>query len=327
IDEFQHAPELLSYIKVLVDAQPRPGYFVLTGSQNFLMNAAITESLAGRVGILTLLPLSLHELAQNQLITTTHPEALLFRGAYPRLYLNQFEPDEVYPNYIQTYLERDVRQLINVANLATFQRFLQLCAARIGQLLNISDLATACAVSVPTVKHWLTILEASYIIFLLRPYWPNFNKRLTKSPKLYFFDTGLVCSLLGLELAQLIPQQANYGGLFESLIISDLYKQFYNQGRRPALYFWRDQNGDLEIDGLIDKNGQLTPIEIKASETFNPHFFTGLHKWCQLAQVAPQNSYVVYGGTLSMANQQGRLLSWQQAGTLVADLHHHLPAA
>jgi len=270
---------------------------------------------------LTLLPLSLHELQHHKLITVdSQPEELLFRGTYPRLYINNFQPDEVYPNYIQTYLERDVRQLISIANLATFQRFIRLCAARIGQLLNVTELATACSLSVPTINHWLNILEASYIIFRLKPYWTNFSKRVTKTPKLYFFDTGLACSLLELDAANILPQSPQYCALFECAIISDLYKQFYNRGIQPPLYFWRDQNGDLEIDCLINKGGQLRPVEIKSSETFNRRFFSQLHKWCVIADVAPVNSAVVYGGKLSSSGSSGHLITWQQAGSLVDQL-------
>ena len=192
IDEFQNAPEILSYIKVIVDEKNRPGYFVLTGSQNFLMNEAITQSLAGRVGILTLLPFSLHELTENKLIDNKHPEEIIFRGGYPRVYIDHFEPHEVYPSYIQTYLERDVRQLINVANLSTFQKFLNFVLRELDNCLIILIIATNCGISVPTVHQWFAVLEASYIIFLLRPHWNNFNKRITKTQKFIFMIPGLL---------------------------------------------------------------------------------------------------------------------------------------
>lgn len=317
IDEFQNAPELVTYIKVVVDEKNRPGYFILTGSQNFLVNETITQSLAGRVGILTLLPFSLRELTKNKLIDTHHPEETLFRGEYPRLYIDDFQPKEVYPSYVKTYLERDVRQLINVTDLYTFQKFVKLCAARIGQLLNFTDLAVNCGISVPTVHRWLSILESSYIIFLLRPHWTNFNKRVTKTPKLYFFDTGLACSLLEIESAKSLALHPMYGSLFENLIIADLFKQNFNQGLTAPLYFWRDKNGDIEVDCLIDRDAQLIPIEIKSGETYTPHFFDGLTKWNKIAETSAEHNYVVYGGSMSFTQSIGTLLPWHEAGDLV----------
>ena len=318
IDEFQNFPELLLYIKVIVDEKNRPGYFVLTGSQNFLMNEAITESLAGRVGILTLLPFSLHELTKNQLIDHEHPEKTLFRGGYPRLYSTpSFTPQEVYPSYIQTYLERDVRQLINVTNLSTFQKFIKLCAARVGQLLNYTDLATHCGISVPTVHQWLAVLEASYIIFLLRPHWQNFNKRITKTPKIYFYDTGLVCSLLEISSEKSLALNVLYGNLFENCIIADFYKQFFNEGVQAPCYFWRDKNGDVEVDCLIQKDTTLVPIEIKSGETFTQKYFNALKKWSAFAQQPEKDMYVVYGGSMSFSGEQGNLVPWHEAGDLI----------
>lgn len=318
IDEFQNAPELLSYIKVIVDEKDRPGYFVLTGSQNFLMNEEITQSLAGRVGILTLLPFSLHELAQSKLILEPTPEKVIFRGGYPRLYNGSFEPHEVYPSYIRTYVERDVRQLINVTNLFAFQKFLKLCAARIGQLLNVSELAMQCGISVPTANQWLSILEASYIIFLLRPHWTNFNKRITKTPKIFFYDTGLACSLLEIESEKSLALNPLYGNLFECLIISDFYKQFYNQGLTAPLYFWRDRNGEIEVDCLIAKDAHLIPIEIKSGETFTVHFFDALTKWNKIAEHnTEENNYVVYAGAVSLRGSFGTLVNWRDAGELI----------
>ncbi len=317
IDEFQNAPELLSYIKVIVDVQDRPGYFVLTGSQNFLMNEAISESLAGRVAILNLLPFSLHELTKNNLINQEPPEEVIFRGSYPRVYRDTFQPQEVYPSYIQTYLERDVRQLINVTNLYTFQKFVKLCAARIGQLLNYSDLATSCGISVPTVHQWLTILEATYIIILVRPHGNNFNKRVTKTPKLYFYDTGLACTLLEIESAKSLGLNSLYGSLFECLIISDFYKQFFNQGLQAPCYFWRDKNGEIEVDCLIAQDLRFIPIEIKSGETYTPHYFNALTKWSTIAEQPQKNNYVVYGGSMSMAGEHGNLVAWKDAGDLI----------
>lgn len=320
LDEFQQCPELLSYIKVLVDAQDRHGYFILTGSHNFLMNEAISESLAGRVGIVTLLPLSLHELTVHNLLEKDRPEKSILLGGYPRLYERSLTSTELYPSYIQTYLERDVRQLINVTNLNTFRKFLKLCAARAGQLINFTDLATQTGISVPTVHNWLSILEASYIIFLLRPYWVNFNKTVTKSAKLYFYDTGLVSTLLDMSTEKGLVLSSYYGALFENLIIADLHKQYYNRGLPAPIYFWRDKNGTIEVDALIDQEGQLVPIEIKAGETFTSHYFDVIRKWQVLADRAHAASYVVYAGTQHFTGEQENLVNWWQSGELIARL-------
>jgi len=324
IDEFQNVPDLLLHIKVIVDLQDRPGYFVLTGSQNFLMNEAITQSLAGRVGILTLLPFSMHELRHNKLLSLTGPEEAMFRGGYPRLYRGDFIPSEVYPAYIRTYIERDVRQLAHVLDLGKFQLFLKLCAARIGQLANFSDLATSCGISVPTVHRWLSVLESSYILFLLRPYHNNLSKRVIQTPKIYFYDTGLACSLLEIQSPQSLRLNSMYGSLFEGFIISDMYKQFYNKGLTAPLYFWRDKNGLIEVDCLIERDARLVPIEIKAGETFTPHYFDALLKWIAIAKetpkVTPGIPHVVYAGTLSFQGKEGTLVPWYEAGELLATI-------
>lgn len=317
IDEFQNIPELLSYIKVIVDEKNRPGYFVLTGSNNFLMNEAITQSLAGRVGLLTLLPFNLHELQENKLLKKGTPEEVIFKGGYPRLYSTSFKPRELYPSYVQTYVERDVRQLINVKNIRVFKKFLILCATRVGQLLNYSDLAAQCNISVPTVHEWLSILESSYIIFLLAPYFNNFSKRVTKSPKIYFFDTGLVCSLLKIQSAKSLAIDSMYGSLFECFIIADFYKQYFNQGLIPPLYFWRDGNGEVEVDCLIYQGTTLIPLEIKSSESYTQHFFNSLYKWNKIAEKSTKNNYVVYGGTMSFSGKEGTLVPWSEVGTLI----------
>jgi uncharacterized protein len=319
VDEFQHAPQLLSYIQITVDEYKRPGYFVLTGSQNFLMNAAITQSLAGRVGILTLLPFSINELKQNNMLKD-NVYKIIIDGFYPRLYAESFEPADFYPSYIHTYAERDVRQLVNVGNINTFQKFMMLCAGRVGQLLNIADLASSCDISVHTVNQWLSILENSYIIFLLQPHHVNFNKRLIKTPKIFFYDTGVACSLLGIKTTDTFAASPFRGHIFENLIISDLCKQFYNQGERPPLYFWRDHNGRIEIDCLIDQGLKLTPIEIKSSQTASNNFFDGIEAWNKLSENDAYNSYVIYGGDESVKRTKGKLVSWHDSGDLVAHL-------
>lgn len=321
LDEFQYVPHILSYIQLEVDAKKRPGYFVITGSQNFLMNQSITQSLAGRVGILTLLPFSIHELAQSQVLPERCSE-LIFKGSYPRLYDSDQNIKTIpfYASYVQTYIERDVRQLINVGDLETFQRFLALCAGRIGQLFNLTEIGGVCGIDAKTAKRWLSVLEASYIVFLLPPYFNNFNKRITKTPKLYFYDTGLACSLLEISSPLLNAQGIFRGPLFENLIISDLCKQFYNMGRRPPLYFWRDANGRVEVDCIINMGTTLIPIEIKASETMTMHFFESLKQWNEISNTEPGDNYVVYAGDENQKRSVGRFLSWQAQAKLVSKL-------
>ena len=319
LDEFQHFPELLSYIQIEADEKKRPGYFALTGSQNFLMNQAVTQSLAGRIGILTLLPLSIHECQNNNIIAADSNE-MIVKGSYPRIYAENFTPDELYPSYIQTYIERDVRLLTNVENLRIFKKFMQLCAARIGQLLNISDIATQCGITQKTANSWLSILEASYIVFLLQPYHGNFNKRVTKTAKLYFYDTGVACSLLGIKEPSNLDLNPFRGHLFENLIIADLFKQYLNKGTTTPLYFWRDKNGLVEIDCLIDQAQKLTPIEIKSGKTIVSDFFTSLEKWNTLAEADPANGYVIYAGSENQTRSKGNVVSWQQAGNIISTL-------
>jgi uncharacterized protein len=315
LDEFQHVPQILSYLQIIADTKNRPGYFVITGSQNFLMNQAVTQSLAGRIGILTLLPLSISELKNNQILPNDLNQFIL-NGSYPRIYSDNFTPIELYPSYIHSYVERDVRQLVNINSLRTFQKFMQLCAGRTGQLLNISDLCNNTGINRKTAESWLAILEASYIIFFLRPYWENFNKRVTKTPKLYFYDTGLAASLLDIKTSTELTNSVFRGALFESLIISDLYKQYFNLGQNPPLYFWRDKNGEIEVDCLINKGGNLKPIEIKAGQTSSANYFKTLNKWCELTNTSPQDSLVVYGGLENQTRSIGKLISWQNCGEI-----------
>lgn len=316
IDEFQHEPQILSYMQGIVDRNRRPGYFILTGSHNFLMNQAITQSLAGRIALLTLLPLALNELLKENLLPV-ELDQVLFSGAYPDIFSTvALSPTEFYPQYVKTYVERDVRQLLNVTNLSLFQRFMRLCAGRIGQLLNVSSLADDCGISVPTVHAWLSILEASYVIFLLQPHFNNFSKRLIKSPKLYFYDTGLACWLLKIASIEQVSEHYLRGGLFESLIIAEFNKQFYNQGQEPSLYFWRDSHGH-EIDCLLDYGTTLIPIEIKSSKTINQRFFEGLYYWCDLADVDKAQSYVVYAGDEQMQRSMGNIVSWRNTADVL----------
>lgn len=316
LDEFQYVPTILSHIQIAADANDRPGYFVLTGSQNFLMNQAVTQSLAGRIGILTLLPLSISELADNGVLTDNVND-LIYKGTYPRIYAKNISPGPLYNSYIQSYIERDVRQLTNVENILTFQRFMQLCAARVGQQLNIADLATHCNISQKTVNSWLSILQASYVLFLLSPYYKNFSKRVVKTPKLYFYDTGLVCSLLNIRSSEELALSSFRGPLFECLIMSDLFRQYFNKGEKAPLYYWRDTNGRVEVDCLIDHGVSLVPVEIKSGEIISSNFFEGLSKFHEIANTNPSQGYVVYSGTQNQVRNTGNVVGWQSLGNLI----------
>jgi predicted AAA+ superfamily ATPase len=323
IDEFQHVPDILSYIQLDVDAKKRPGYFILTGSQNFLMNQAITQTLAGRVGILTLPPLSLHEMKQNNLLNNKELDEIIFNGGYPKLYSENLTPAHIYPSYVQTYIERNVRQLTNIGDLKSFQKFIQLCAGRIGQLLNLSEIAGVCGISVSTTQRWISILEASYILFFLQPYFKNFNKRLTKSPKIYFYDTGLACSLLGIDTSKILTLHTMRGNIFENFIIADIAKQYFNIGKRPPIYFWRDLNGRIEIDCIIEEALKLYPIEIKSGETIAKDYFNGLQEWNNISNTEPNNNYLIYGGNLKQERSVGNIIGWKNIGDFVEKIRNN----
>lgn len=321
IDEFQRVPDILSYIQLSVDEKKRPGYFILTGSQNFLMNQAITQSLAGRVGILNLLPLSIAELDGSNLFSVDNAiDIAMFNGGYPRLYAENFTAKKLYPSYIQSYIERDVRQIANIGDLRSFQRFMQLCAARTGQIIQVSEIAGACGVGVATANRWISILEASYILFFLQPHFTNFNKRITKSPKLYFYDTGIVCSLLNIQDAESLALHGLRGSIFETFIIADIYKQYFNMGEKAPVYFWRDLNGRIEVDCILDQGIRLIPIEIKSGETFSSRYFDALKKWNQISNTSPDRNYIIYGGDLKQSRSAGNIVGWKASGSLISVL-------
>lgn len=310
LDEIQRVPGLLSYIQAHVDEWQKPGFFILTGSENILLNHHISQTLAGRIALVTLLPLSIEELQQASLLPDK-VEDVLFKGFYPSLYAKKFETKEWIQSYIQTYIERDVRHLKQITDLSTFQKFLQLCAGRVGQLLDLTSIGNDCGISAHTVRSWLSLLEATYVVFLLHPHHKNFSKRLIKTPKLYFYDTAVACHLLSIQNPSDLITHYSRGGLFESMVISDFMKSRFNTGQIPNLYFWRDKLGH-EIDCILEEGEQLTPIEIKSGETLNSDFFAGLVKWNQLAGNDPSNSFVVYGGKEKQVRSQGTALGWTQ---------------
>ncbi len=329
IDEIQEVPELLSYMQGIVDRSYRPGYFIITGSQNFLLYKKITQTLAGRIALLTLLPLSLAELRDAHLLTTSPsipsipsiPEETLLKGGYPRPYAEKSDLKIWCSNYISTYVEKDVRQVLNVSDIVTFQRFLKLCAARTGNLLNYASLARDADISPNTAKAWISILETSFIIKLLYPYPVNFNKRVIKSPKLYFYDTALVCSLLGIRTADELQFHPLKGALFESMVISELFKYYFNHGEQPALYFWRDIQGH-EINGIIEKSyDTLIPLEIKAGKTVTNDFFKGLNDWQDITKQTPLTAFIVYGGSEKFIHQGCQIFGWNSIDIMLDALY------
>lgn len=310
IDEAQRSPELFSYIQGVVDASGRPGRFILSGSQNFLLHEKISQSLAGRTAILRLLPLAMEEILKPGDRHAGYAP-LMHKGFYPRLFASKIRPQDWYPAYIQTYIERDVRLLKNIADLNLFQKFVRLCAGRIGQLLNLSALGADAGINHNTARSWISLLEASYIVFLLRPHHRNFRKRLVKSPKLYFFDTGLASYLLGIRSASDIVNHHMRGPLFESMIITELLKYRYHRGLEPDGFFWRDKIGH-EIDFVIDAGGPLTGIEIKSGRTLGSDFFAGLEYWQSISGQTADRSFLIYGGAKEERRTVGRVLPWNQ---------------
>lgn len=309
LDEAQRCPALFSYLQTRVDAERRMGQFVLTGSQQFGLLSNITQTLAGRVGMVQLLPFSLEELQSAQ-VPMAGLNDLMWRGMYPPIHDRALAPEHWFANYVMTYLERDVRQLIEVQNLSLFQRFIKLCAARCGQLLNMASLASDCGVSHSTVRAWLSVLEAGYVLFLLQPHHQNFGKRLVKTPKLYFVDTGLAAFLLGIRDPEHLSIHSARGALFENFVISELLKRRYNQGLPSNLYFWRNNTGE-EVDVVIEQGEKLMPVEIKSGQTFNTDFLAGLKRWTQFAGDAALPPQLVYGGDDNMLRSGVAVQSWR----------------
>lgn len=281
LDEAQRAPRLFSYLQTKVDEQIIPGMFVLTGSQQFGLLSGITQSLAGRVGLVHLLPFSAGELSSAGQLPDSLEE-LLVRGQYPPLYNRNILPGDWFSGYIATYVERDARQLLNVRDLSAFQRFVRMCAARTGQILNLSSLASDCGITHNTAASWISVLEASYLIHLLRPHHRNFNKRLIKAPKLYFLDVGLAAWLLGIRTAEQMLFHAQRGVIFETFVVTEFLKGRFNQGLPSNLFYWRDSKG-LEIDLILEAGEQLNAVEIKSGQTIAADFLLSLKRWGKLA--------------------------------------------
>ena len=313
-DEVQRVPELFSYLQTHVDASGKKGRFILTGSHNYLLQEKVSQSLAGRVAMLRLLPFSMQELADaGKLPADIHK--ILFKGFYPRLFSSRVQPSDWYPAYIETYMQRDVREIKNIPNLNYFQKFLHLLAGRHGQQLNLTNLATEVGVVHNTISSWISILEASYVIYLLKPHFNNFNKRITKTPKIYFYDSGLVCSLLGIENAEQLHTHHIKGPLFEGLIITELIKARFNAGLSNNCFYWRDKTGN-EVDCIIDKAGSLTAIEIKSGKTINGDYFNNLNFW-KILSSNTNKSYLIYGGTETQKIKNNIVVPWKNTYSVV----------
>jgi predicted AAA+ superfamily ATPase len=316
LDEVQRCPALFSFLQTRVDEDQRRGLFVLTGSQQFGLLSSISQTLAGRVAVVALLPFSLGELQAVERAPATL-ETLLFQGLYPPIYDRDLGAAIWYKNYVSSYVERDVRQMVNVRDLSTFQRFVRMCAARTAQLLNLSGLAIDCGISHNTAASWLSVLEASFIIHRLEPYHVNFGKRLVKTPKLYFYDSGLAAWLLGIQNAGQLAIHPQRGPLFETWVVAELLKARYGRALGSNLFFWRDRSG-REVDILIEQGATLVPVEIKSGQTVQPDFFQGIEDWRRISGQTNNEAWLVFGG--DREQQRGRLhvLPWRHIGDLAA---------
>ena len=325
LDEIQRTPDLLSYIQGIVDSDSSPGKFILTGSQQFHLMHRVSQTLAGRTAIVYLLPFSLDELLgqtpPDPLKITSLPakrrkpgfslESILYQGLYPRIHDKKLEAHDWLSAYYRTYVERDVRDFANIGDLEAFQRFVRLCAGRTGQLLNHSSLAADCGISHTTARHWVSILQAGFIIHLLPPHHANFSKRIIKSPKLYFLDSGLLCYLLRIREPGDISTHAMKGAIFETFAVSELYKAFAHRGEMPPLYFWRDKTGH-EVDVIIDTGKKLIPVEIKSGETISSSSLGGLRYFASLGPPASPTGVLLHGGEARYQRENFMVRPWYQ---------------
>lgn len=306
LDEVQNAPELLSYLQEILDDKSDKRQFVLTGSNSFQLNEKISQSLAGRIRIFTVLPFLRSEIPEN--LQPKDLDAALWTGSYPRIYDEGLPPQEWIADYYNTYVQKDVRTLLNVSDLTQFDRFIRICAGRCGRLSEFSSIASEVGVSQPTAVRWASILEASFILFRLQPHFKNFNKRIIKSPKLYFYDTGLLCFLLRIQTPEQLSTHPLRGEIFENWVISEYFKLNFSRGKEPPLYFWRDQHGH-EVDLVIDASDHLFPIEIKSSASFSTDWGQNLTWFNKLQNF--NESMVVYGGDESFKFKEMEVKSWK----------------
>lgn len=308
LDEAQAVPEIFAYLKTSVDADPRPGKYIVTGSQQFGLLAGVTESLAGRAAFLTLLPFSTEELKAAGRLPPDPFEAMV-KGFYPPLYDREVGPYDWFTNYIASYVERDVRSILNVKDLGQFQTFVKMCASRVGQLLNLNALALDCGLSHNTARSWLSVLETSSIVYLLKPYHQNFGKRLVKSPKLYFLDTGLAARLLGIKTTEELFVHPNRGNLFESFVVAEVLKKRYSRGLDADIYFWRD-NAGTEVDIVFEEGQRPKAIEVKSGKTFSPEFASGLEAWMRYSGATAGDCSIVYAGNRALRWKELSIVPW-----------------
>jgi uncharacterized protein len=313
LDEAQYVPELFSYIQTVVDADRKPGMYILSGSQHFLMMERITQSLAGRAGIFTLLPFDIKELALADRVHNSLEQQVI-AGSFPDLYQSGIPSRLFYGSYLQTYLERDLRQLLQVSDLTVFRNFMKFCAGLTGQQLNMSAISVDLGISVPTVKRWISMLESSYSVFLQQPYYRNLNKRIVKAPRLFFYDTGLICHLLNIETEEQLATHPLKGAIIETWFVIELHKMRYHSGRRPDSWYYRDKSGH-EIDCILEEEGTTKLIEIKAGKTIQSSFFKNMQYFTELAE-APKTyqTYLLYGGTEVQSRAEGKVFGWRSVG-------------
>lgn len=312
LDEVQRVPALFSYLQEVLDNSKVKGLFILSGSNNFLLQQTISQTLAGRVGYINLLPFSISELKKAKLLSTDD-DTLMLKGFYPPIYDQEIPPADWCPNYIRTYIEKDVRQIKNITDLIVFERFIKLLAGRSGQELNNSALAVETGVDVKTIQSWIGILESSFIIYLLKPHHKNFNKTIVKRPKVYFYDSAIVCYLLGIRDNSQLQTHPLRGAIFEGMVVTELIKKRTNAGLPINLFYWRDKTGH-EIDIIIDNAGKLLPIEIKSGKTINTEFFKNMDYWSDLSKV--KKSMVLYAGSQNQKRSNGReTLNWRSLMT------------
>ena len=311
LDEVQRVPALFSYLQTAVDESGQMGQYILSGSQNFHLLKNITQTLAGRVALFRLLPLDHEEMGSAGILPDTYAEACI-RGCYPAVFHRDIDPADFYENYVRTYIEKDVTELVNIRDTQSFRTFLGLCAARAGQLLNLNAIANECNISQPTAKAWLSILESSYIVFLLYPYHENFNKRLVKTPKLYFYDTGLISYLLEIREKSEIVANRLKGNIFENLVVANFLKINEHRYQHRHYYFWQDHNG-LEVDLLRKTAEAFDAYEIKATQTLTSELFKGLHLFSDVAKPATVHTHLIYGGEGSLTRSNTDVLGWKNA--------------
>lgn len=313
LDEVQRTPLLFSYLQEILDNSNQKGLFILTGSNNFLLQESISQSLAGRVGYLNLLPFSVKELLSENLLPETDEEVMV-NGFYPPIYDQRISSLDWVPNYIKTYIERDVRQIKNVSDLLIFEKFMSVLAGRTSQELNLTSISNEVGVDLKTVQSWIGILESSFIIYLLKPHFQNYNKTIVKRPKVYFYDTGLVCSFLRISTISQLENHPLKGAIFETMVVIEMVKKYTNQGINPPLFYWRDKTGH-EIDLIIDKGNLLTPIEIKSSKTINSDFFKNLKYWNHLSKM--NKAVLIYSGIQEQNRSDGTLITnWKNISNL-----------